>query len=237
MKAKSPRILFFDIETMAHTGFVWQKWQTNVISFKEYGQIISIAWKWNSEKVQSMRMENGSDLTLCKKLRSLLEEADIVVAHNGDAFDIKKAKTRFLFHGLKPIKKPASIDTKKVAKNSFGFVSNSLNDLAHYLGIGQKVSHEGFPLWLKCMEGDKKAWKKMMKYNEGDVSLLYKVYKKLKPWVENHPSIAALKETRGCPNCGSHRAVKWGVRAGSAGLRQRMLCKSCGAWHLTRYQK
>lgn len=236
MVGPKPRILFFDLETMAHTAYVWGKYDQNVIAFKEYGQIISIAWKWNTEKVQSMRIEGESDLSLCKKLWSLLQEADIVVAHNGKAFDIKKSKTRFLFHKLPPLKRLAVVDTKLVAKARFGFVSNSLNDLASYLGIGQKVSHEGFALWQKCMAGCKKAWKKMQRYNERDVELLYKVYKRMRPWIEDHPNVSRLQERNGCPNCGSSNVKKQGLRANHAGIRQQMQCKSCKGWYLTRYQ-
>lgn len=240
MKDQKPRILFIDIETSANLGYVWQKWETNVIEFAKEWQILSVAWKWNSEKTQSLSMGDVSskdDKPIVCHIWKLFQESDIIVAHNGDSFDIKKCKARFVFHKLKPCKRLSTIDTKKVAKNGFSFNSNSLDDLGKHLGVGRKVKHEGFSLWLKCMAGDKKALEKMAKYNRGDVDLLYKVYKRLRPWIQNHPSLAAIKESVGCPNCGSSLVIKNGVRANHTGLRQQMRCKSCGGWYLTRHKR
>lgn len=240
MKDQKPRILFIDIETSANLGYVWQKWETNVIEFAKEWQILSVAWKWNSEKTQSLSMGDVSskdDKPIVCHIWKLFQESDIIVAHNGDSFDIKKCKARFVFHKLKPCKRLSTIDTKKVAKNGFSFNSNSLDDLGKHLGVGRKVKHEGFSLWLKCMAGDKRALDKMAKYNRGDVDLLYKVYKRLRPWIQNHPSLAAIKESVGCPNCGSGLVIKNGVRANHTGLRQQMRCKSCGGWYLTRHKR
>jgi hypothetical protein len=48
--------------------------------------------------------------------------------------------------------------------------------LGHFLGIGRKLNHTGKALWLGCMSGDPKSWKKMRRYNQQDVRLLEAVY-------------------------------------------------------------
>lgn len=241
MKESKPRILLFDLETSPNLGYSWGRWEQNIIEFKEEWQILSVAYKWLNEKqtlcksIKDFNSKNDKELT--KHLWRLFQEADIIIAHNGKAFDIKKAKARFVFWKLKPCKRLSVIDTKQVAKNGFGFNSNSLDDLGNHLGVGRKIKHEGFGLWLKCMSGDAKAFCRLKKYNVQDVVLLEKVYKRLKPWILDHPSLSSIAHRTGCPNCGSAHVVKYGLRANHAGVRQQMLCKACGAWYLTRYRK
>jgi hypothetical protein len=45
---------------------------------------------------------------------------------------------------------------EKVAKAHFRFLSNKLDYIVQYLGIGKKVEHEGFGLWRKVMAGRRK---------------------------------------------------------------------------------
>jgi len=240
MRLKRARILLFDIETSPNLGYTWQKWEQNVIAFKKEWELLSVAWKFVGEKTKVVCRKDFKDKTdksIAQHIWNLFQEADILVAHNGNSFDIKKCKARFLFHKLKPTKRLVSIDTKVIAKTHFSFNSNSLNDLGEHLGVGSKIKHEGFDLWLKCMSGNAAAWEKMKAYNAQDVELLYRVYKRMKPWITNHPSLAVLQERIGCPNCGSDRVRKGGVRASHTNLRQQMFCKDCHGWYLTRYKK
>lgn len=229
-----PKILFFDIETSPNLAYVWGKYEQDVIAFEDEWQLLSVAWKWLGEKRVQVAIGKGmnDDLHLCRILHAKLQEADIVIGHNGDEFDLKKARARFVAHGLPPLKPLATVDTLKVARKYFKFNSNKLDDLGKTLGLGRKVKHSGFDMWLGCLKGDAKSWVKMAKYNKQDVVLLEKVYKKLLPWMERHPSLAALKGNKGgCPHCGSNDVAKWGFKATAGGLQQRMLCKSCGAYH------
>jgi DNA polymerase elongation subunit (family B) len=161
-KPKSPKILFYDIETSPNLGYVWQKWETDVIQFHTEWEILSFAYKFQGDKsvkcVTRKDFLDKTDKSLVKKLQEVMDSADIIVAHNGDQFDIKKSTARMIFHGLGPTKIIKSIDTKKIAKKYFAFNSNSLNDLGEYLGLGKKVKTGGFELWLGCMSGDKRSW-------------------------------------------------------------------------------
>jgi hypothetical protein len=106
-----------------------------------------------------------------------------------------------------------NVDTLKVARRNFAFTSNRLDDLGKSLGIGRKVKHSGFELWLRCIKGNPKAWDRMRQYNMRDVKLLEKVYWKLLPWMETHPNLAILKGGKGCPKCGTSAVTKNGFRA------------------------
>jgi len=134
-------------------------------------------------------------------------KADIVIAHNGIAFDTRKIQARMLFHGLNPPSPYREVDTLKIARKHFSFTSNRLDDLCQTLGIGRKLATGGFDTWLGCMRGDPKAWAKMTRYNKRDVKLLVALYKKLLPWTTVHPNLATISGAAGemCPKCGSNK--------------------------------
>jgi hypothetical protein len=237
---KKPRVLLFDIEISPSLGYSWTKWETNIIAYAKEWELLSVAWKWVGESklfcLCRKDFDCKDDKALAVHIHRLFNESDIIVAHNGNQFDIKKSRARFLYHKLKPTKIITSIDTKLVAKRYFSFNSNSLDDLGQHLGLGRKVKHEGFDLWLKCMAGDSEAWERMRSYNLQDVALLEKVYMRFLPYIQNHPSMAKLQEREGCPNCGSSHVTKKGVRGNASGLRQQMQCQACFGWYLTRYK-
>lgn len=225
------KILLFDIETTPNLGYTWQKYDQNVLAFQREWQLLSFAYKWLGEKevhcVANRSLTTKGDRTITKQLWKLFDEADILIAHNGDSFDVKKAKAKFIEHGLVPPSPSATIDTKKLAKNNFKFNSNSLNDLGKILGLGEKLSTGGFELWLGCMAGDEKAWAKMIRYNKQDVVLLEKVYLKLRGWARTSP-IHAYVDGTDCPKCGSDRMKKRGFVYLTSGIYQAHQCKSCG---------
>src|SRR3546814_10566072 len=73
------------------------------------------------------------------------------------------------------------------AVKKLGFVMNRLAFIGPLLKVGQKVKHEGFPLWVSVLEGDTKAQNRMKKYCIQDTKLLVTLYKKIKPFIRNHP--------------------------------------------------
>lgn len=231
------KVLFLDVETSPMLAHVWQRY------FQHGGQVVSVEKEW---ELLSFAMKwHGKSSTLCFSRRRWSEEqllrmasfqinrADVVVAHNGDEFDLKKIRARMAFYGMNPLKQLSTVDTKKVAKRYFAFTSNSLNDLGQYLGCGKKAETGGFGLWKACMADDKKAWKKMETYNMQDVVLLEKVYDKLLPYMERHPHIAKIQGSNGCPKCGSSSCRKEGIRGSAGGLRQQWQCRRCNGWFLT----
>lgn len=142
------------------------------------------------------------DLRILKELHKVLNEADIVVAHNGIRFDMPKINTRFVVNNLSPTSPYRQIDTLQVARKQFGFSSNSLDALATFFGFPNKDPHD-FLLWKSCLGGDKVALQRLLKYNIKDVEILEKIYLKLRPWIKNHPNVNVIEEGNACPHCGS----------------------------------
>lgn len=230
------KILLFDIENAPAIAYIWQS-KTEYVNpemIKDEWYMMCWAAKWLGEKkIMSSALcdhkgydpRNPNDKQLLGELWKLLDEADIVVAHNGKSFDCKKANACFIKHGITPPSPYIVIDTLTEARKHFMFTSNKLNELGKVLGVGAKIHTGGFKLWLDCMLGDTKAWNKMKKYCRNDVLLLEKVYLKLRPYMKNHPCTAFDGK---CPRCGSTAMLNNGTRVTLTGRFQRLVCKMCG---------
>jgi uncharacterized protein YprB with RNaseH-like and TPR domain len=237
---KKQKILIYDIEISPSLGYVWAKWETNVLDYKKEWYILSFSAKWLGEKkivtkglcdYKSYSKDKEDDKEITKDLWKLFDEADIIIAHNGDSFDIKKTNARFIYHELDPPSPYKTVDTKKVAKRYFSFNSNSLNDLCKHFNFGQKEHTGGFELWKGCMSGDKKAWKTMLTYNKQDVVLLEKLYMKLRSWHTSHPNLKTFNEEQPvCKICSSDKMQKRGFGVNKSTKYQRFQCQDCGAW-------
>jgi len=237
---REPRIAFVDIETAPSIGAFFDLWKEgNIVWTVSSWYILSFAVKWSDEsKVKTFALpdypiynrdrENDKDLAL--DLWRVFDDADIICAHNGDRFDIRKSNARFVFHGFKPPATYRTIDTLKVAKRHFKFDSNRLNELGQYLGVGKKIPHTGADLWRRCIGGDPSAWKVMRKYNAQDVKLLENVYELLKPWMTSHPNLNVYTGSDGCPKCHSHNIQKRGYDFTQTRQYQRFRCLDCGGW-------
>lgn len=239
-KIKRPKILLFDIETAPNLAYVWGKYQQDVIEFESEWYILCFAYKWLDDKkthvvslpdFKNYKDNPEDDSALVKELHTLFDEADIIIAHNGDNFDLRKTNARFLYHGLTPPSPYKSIDTLKMARKYFKFNSNRLDDLGKILNLGEKNHTGGFSLWKGCLNGNKTSWKQMADYNKQDVVLLEKVYKALLPWIHNHPNRGLLEGKRvACPNCSGSNVQRRGFNYTRVGKYQRWQCTDCGAW-------
>jgi len=234
------KVLLLDIETAPSLGWVWKKWEANVIDFKSDWYILSFAYKWaDVDQIYTKglidypgyKRHSENDKALVKDLWKLLDEADIVIAQNGDSFDLPKINTRFLIHGLKPPTPYKTIDTLKIARKAFAFDSNKLDDLGHYLGIGRKLPHTGFHLWRGCMDGNPESWVTMKQYNAHDVELLEKLYYKVRAWDRQHPQVNKGEIVgEACPKCASHNIQKRGFAYTLQRKKQRYQCRNCAGW-------
>lgn len=241
MNTKTPRILLYDIETAPNLGYVWGKYEQDVLSYTREWYMMSFAYKWLGEKkthivslpqFKTYKKDTENDIELVKELWKLFDEADIIIAHNGNSFDQKKSNARFIYHRLPPPTPYQQIDTKLVAKRYFNFNSNKLDDLGKFFGLGEKLQTGGFELWKGCMRGDLKSWKTMCDYNKQDVILLEKVYLTMLPWMNNHPNIALIQGNKcACPNCGSWNVQRRGFGVTRTGTYQRWQCRDCSSWH------
>lgn len=238
-RTNSPRIAFIDIETAPILAAIWQLHEANAVWVERDTFLLSFSVKWAGDKrinthclcdYPGYDINKHSDLALCGELWKILEEADYVVAHNGDAFDVRKINARFAANGLLPPSPFKTIDTLKIARKRFKFDSNKLDNLGRYLpGCGRKIPHTGAELWRSCVNGDPKAWSILRKYNTQDVRLLERVYERLKPWAQF--DLRPYTDAHyGCPVCLSPKVQRRGISVARSRRYQRYQCQDCGHW-------
>jgi DNA polymerase elongation subunit (family B) len=227
------KILLLDIETSPNTAHVWGLWQQNVSinQLMESSYVLCYAAKWLGEKdIYFDSVHQSKPKTMLKGIHALLESADAVIHYNGTKFDIPTLNKEFLLTKLLPPSPYKQIDLLRVVRSNFRFPSNKLDYVSQRLGLGKKHAHEGHELWVKCMNGDKDAWKRMEDYNIQDVVLLESLYDNLLPWIKNAPNRNLYQDITGCPTCGSHHLQKRGTAVSTTGTYQRYQCKDCGSW-------
>lgn len=237
----APRILLIDIETFPDVAYVWGAYDQNAIAIKEHWYILSYAYRWykagpvvcRTLRDFGVSRHGARDRFLCKEIHALMDEADIIVAHNGVDFDCKKINARLIVHGFTPPSPYKVVDTKRAIKQVAGFSSNKLDWLCKQLGIGRKVEHEGFALWQACAEqDDTAAWRKMARYNKHDVRLLGDLYELISPWIRQ-PNATIYSGDERCvnPACRS-TDIHVFPRLYHALTRayRRIQCNKCGKW-------
>ncbi len=228
-----PKILFYDIETMAAKVYTWSNYQTNVIQTAEDWYLLSVAWKWQGDTKIDYAQKSKKprkDYKLTKLIWDLFDEADVLVAHNGDSFDQRMMTARFIELGFGPPSPYLTIDTKKVISRVSRNYSNKLDEIARRLDIGRKLDTLGFNTWIGCAKGDAKSWELMKKYNIHDVKLLEEVYMALRPWVEELNMSHWSKEEIACKKCKSTNLIKRGFKYTNASVFQAYHCKDCKAY-------
>ena len=236
------KTLIYDIETSYLVSGNWGIYDQNAATVLSDWQILCFAYKWLGEKkVHIVSMDEypdykpgtfqQNDYNVVKRLWELFNEADIIVAHNGNSFDQKKSQARMMIHGFDPPAPYKQIDTKIAMRRVAAHTSNKLSDLAKALEITHKQDAGGIDTWTGCMEGNPKAWKHMKKYNKYDVIVLEELYLKLRPWISNHPNVAALDEIIACPKCKSKKLRKKMKRhMANTGWKQQYQCMDCGGY-------
>lgn len=230
-----PHILFLDIETAPNIAYVWGLFNQNIshehLDTASYILCWSAKWK-GQPQITYQSIEKQDPPTMLTGIHAMLDKADIVVHYNGLKFDIPTLNKEFIRYGLKPPSPYKQVDLLLVCRKAFRFESNKLDAVLRALGLGEKVRHRGFSLWVGCMKGDPQCWKEMRRYNKHDVVALEKLYNNLLPWIEGHPNISAYYDKPVCPNCGSPDIERRGKQIAISKWYQRYHCLNpqCGKW-------
>jgi len=243
-RTKKAKVLIFDIETSPNIGYVWSMWKQNISGSQLIQPWFVICWsaKWLfedeviSDCVTPDEIINTNDSRIIKRLWDLVDEADILIAHNLSRFDKKTMNTRFILQGLTPPSPYHEIDTLTHARKQFKFPHNRLDELGKYLGVGRKIDTGGFDLWKECMDGNQGALIKMSEYCDQDVLLLEDVYLVMRPWIKPHPNIGLYIEENisSCPSCGSGELSVEGTYETTVNSYDALKCNNCGAWSRNR---
>jgi uncharacterized protein YprB with RNaseH-like and TPR domain len=180
------KTLFLDIETTPMQVYTWGLFDQNISidQIIKSTEMLCFGARWLGErKVMFRSVYHDGKRAMLEDLHGLMDEADVLVGWNSAAFDHKHINREFLENGMMPPSTVKDLDLMSVTKANFLFPSNKLDYVAQKLDVGAKVKHSGFSLWLRCMDGDKKAWKEMKEYQIQDVNLLVDLYDILLPWL------------------------------------------------------
>lgn len=239
-----PKVLIFDIETSPMETYVWRLGKQyvgpdNVI--KDWS-ILSWSAKWlfqpdvMSAVVTTQEAKDRTEESIIHGIWNLLDQADIIIAHNGKRFDTPKLNTKFILHGFNPPRPYQEIDTKQAAYKHFDFASTSLKFLNRLFNLEQKFETT-YGLWVRAVNGDASALKEMVEYNAQDVVALEELYLMLRPWIKSHPNMNLYVNTDKsvCPNCG-FLDLHWnGTYVTPAGKYKSFRCADCGAIGRSRF--
>lgn len=217
---------------------VWGLWNNNVAlnQLLSTGQLLSWSAKFKGEKIESRWWDEWDFL---ERLHALLSEADVVVSYNGKKFDIPMINREFVKAGYGPPAPYKQVDLIETVKKQFRLPSNKLEFVLKDFNVGSKMQHEGFGLWIKCMQGDEKAKATMLKYNRKDVTELEKLHARLDGWVVGAPNAALyltkMPDSPVCPHCGGTHIQNRGFAYTNTGRFQRHYCTDCKSWSRSRY--
>lgn len=237
----SARVLVIDIETAPIRAYVWGIWNQNVAINQIQSDWFCLTWsaKWlfedkvYSAKLNSKEVFKQDDKRIIRGIWELLNQADIVIAHNGRRFDLPKLNARFIINGLNPPLPYQTIDTLDHIKRQFGFTSNKLDYVNKLLNLERKTDTGGFELWERCMLGEQAALDKMEEYNINDVRILEETYLHIRPWIKPHPNMGLfiLSENQfHCPSCGSAEMKEEGKGYHTTvNIYTALRCDNCGA--------
>ncbi len=228
------RRLFWDIETSPNVGLFFAAGydqNINPEAIVAERKIICIGYKFAHEKVQVLRWDREQDdKAMILKFAKVAEEADELVAHYGDRFDMPWFRTRCLLHGV-VIPQYKTIDTKAWASRNFYFNSNKLDYLSKVMGFGGKLKTD-FGMWRDILlNKDQKQLDRMCRYCGVDVIRLEQVYNKLAVYVKpkSHEGVAQGRDKWSCPRCASKQVKKNMNRISAGGtVSHQMQCKKCG---------
>lgn len=257
MKNK-PKVLYIDIENsrMIIEFPTYSLYDNNKIDpkyIKHDWYITCAAWgfldleKQKLEKVDAVstldfparfKKNFRDDIEVVKRLHKVLQDVDLIVGHNSDAFDIKKINYKFIKHGLEPVDLPPTVDTLKAAKKYAKSSSNSLFYLAKEFGVDMKMELPKGVMW-DADAGNEAALRKLKAYNKQDIKSGAALYFKLLPYIKNHPDVRMItnqistpsegRETRSCGTCGSSNVHKNGSLVTKIGRYIRYRCRDCGS--------
>lgn len=209
------KVMVYDVETSQIEVRLWWtgKQYVNYKSIKEGSEtkIITVAWKWlGDDSVSHLTWDkNHCDKELMEKFLVEYNSADMVVGYNNKNFDDRLINTRALRHSLEVNTFVKSFDIIKESKRLFRIPSYSLAFLCKFVGVTQKLSHEGIILWDKIQFGSKDEQKeymaKMIEYNVGDINSTEEVYVRLRKYMGHKVHFGVLEggENFSCPDNGS----------------------------------
>ena len=226
--------LYLDIEVTPNVGFFWNPGHKISVSYDniiEERKIICICYQWEGSKVESLHWsKNKCDKKMISEFVKVMNQADELIGHNLDRFDIPWIRTRAFYHRVPMRHDYVSTDTLKLARRYLRMNSNRLDYISKYAGSEGKI-HTDFGMWKSItLTNDQEALGKMIKYCKGDITELRKVHEQLIPYLpaKVHYGVKEGKDKISCPECGGKTKINLTRVSASGNKRVQRKCNECG---------
>ena len=183
-----PKVLIIDIETRSLTvkTFGLRDQNIGLEQVVDDGGILCWSAKWlGSNKVffEETKGVKSKEKVILKKLKKLMDEADIILGQNSQKFDIPIINGLLLYYDLiDDVKEYKQIDTLRMSRSKYKFLSHKLQYMSGKLCEIKKQTHAKFPgmsLWMEYEAKNPKAFVEMKKYNLADVEATEELFLKL----------------------------------------------------------
>jgi hypothetical protein len=241
---RMPKVLLLDIETLPMVIHSWSLFMKNYSPKNIIHPTLPLMWaaKWlYSTEIMSDILTPGEainrdDSRILKSVWKLMDEADIIIAHNGDRFDIKKLNGFFFHHDMMPPSDFQSIDTLKQSYKTMNLDSHKQEWITRYRCLEEKFETD-YMLWVRCANGEQEALDEMESYCEQDVNGLEDMYIALLPWMKSHPNMGIYMDADAsvCAGCGGQHLKRDGDYVTTAGTYPRYRCLDCGHQSKSRF--
>lgn len=250
-KNVTAKIVTLDIERLPGRHATWHRgqtvsgpfWDLNEIKgwtgrrihpddVQEWPRTICAAWRWYGEEEVHFASEwqvGGYD-GFMRRAWEAFDSADIIVGHNMGRFDGPLLMSGWAEMGLPAPSPYKVIDTLKVARQVFGFESNTLDALNKRLGVDAKTDRYDVATARAAVSGDKDAQEKLASYNRGDIVASEALFDRLRPYAKGLPHMGMWADSEiACPNCGHDMTATGKTVHANVQAYEGMVCPSCGA--------
>jgi hypothetical protein len=183
-----PKVLILDIETRSLTvkTFGLRDQNIGLEQVVDDGGILCWSAKWlGTDEVfyEETKGNKSKEKSILKKLKKLMDDADIILGQNSQSFDVPIITGLFLYYGLiDDVKEFKQIDTLRMSRSKYKFLSHKLQYMSGKLCEIKKQTHAKFPgmsLWMEYEAKNPLAFAEMKKYNMADVQATEELFLKL----------------------------------------------------------
>jgi DNA polymerase elongation subunit (family B) len=234
--SRPPKILVFDIEC---TGMILESYglynqnHNHKDIIEDWSMLSYAAWFVNEDKIHYLdnrySLDYRDDRQIIEGLYHLISQADWIIGHNSDKFDIKKFNTKAEKYELPARHDAIQYDTIKMLKARYALPSFSLDYAAQYFELKErKSSHGKFPgksLFNECKNGNQDAWLELEQYNKQDVKVTWELFQRLAKH-DKRINLTAFYQKQTCI-CGNQSFFKNGLKYARNGVFQSWRCHQC----------
>lgn len=245
------RVLILDVERVK-PKFMIRSWDRKVQNrYLNYDECVVdartalVCWSWYHEDEihAAAEWDKGGRNAFLRRVHSVMEQADIIVTHNGANADEPWLLADFTiprkgapgvkhFRRLPELPPYKTVDTLKVlrSKRYKGIDYKGLGAITEIIGIPTKTDVYDYRVMDAAVAGDVEARERLTEYCKGDVAAERFLYDWARPGIPNHPHLYVEGEGTllVCNRCGSSETIDTAKRYMAQVMSYQMFrCANC----------